>query len=612
MSEFSSIIVTDCGSTTTKAIWFKKDNNVWKVLHQAEAPTTVEKPLADVTIGVSNAFRNLEKVSDLILLNNDQVDSVQNTNYDLYCSTSSAGGGLQMLVMGIMSELSTKAASKAALGGGAIVLSEISLDDEATFFERVKELRDLRPDIILIAGGVEGGGFDQVRELVEILISAEPKNRFSTDILNPAKIPVIYAGTSNVIEELRKIIEKNFSLTVVPNLMPNIQVDNFHPAREAIHDVFLSHVMSQAPGYSKLLEWSDKEVIPTPVAVSKIISAVARNLNTSILASDIGGATTDIFSVRDISGANFNSEDKENKTIEFGECERSVSANLGMSYSIGNVLKNSSIERIAQWLPFEVDQDWISEVIWNKMYRPTSLPDTKKELLLEQAVAREALRLSLQHHADLVGGVPSAKKEKGISSFFNLEEESGFKIDQIDFILGSGGVVSHAPNRGSATLMLLDSFRPKGVTFLAVDSIFMLPHLGSLSQVYESASLEIFLNECIIPLGTVVSPKAMHKSLIAGSEIAKVNLGDNKSQILKSGELVVIPLKAKEIMQVEVVPLSKKLDLGLGGGKKIKSTVKGGYSGLIFDTRDLDQHLKSDRKSQIKNVINWQSVLDIN
>jgi uncharacterized protein (TIGR01319 family) len=209
MSEFSSIIVTDCGSTTTKAIWFKKDNNVWKVLHQAEAPTTVEKPLADVTIGVSNAFRNLEKVSSLVLLNNNQVDSKHNSNYDLYCSTSSAGGGLQMLVMGIMSELSTKAASKAALGGGAIVLSEISLDDESTFFERVKELRDLRPDIILIAGGVEGGGFDQVRELVEILISAEPKNRFSTK----TKIPVIYAGTSSVIEELRKIIEKNFSLT---------------------------------------------------------------------------------------------------------------------------------------------------------------------------------------------------------------------------------------------------------------------------------------------------------------------------------------------------------------------------------------------------------------
>ncbi|HMO17996.1 MAG TPA: glutamate mutase L [Oligoflexia bacterium] len=575
-SEMSSVVVTDCGSTTSKAVWFEKTENGWRQTFRAEAPTTVEKPVADVTIGVKNALSALELVSgrDSVLTGSSLsgsergMKSKKEGGPDYYFSTSSAGGGLQMVVLGIVQRITGKTAERAALGAGAIVLARICLDDEVPVYLQAERIRELRPDIILLSGGTDGGATDQVRELAEMLLLAEPRPRFGEG----TRVPVIYAGNNALQDEMCRLLGASFDFKAVSNLRPIVDVESLEPARESVHDVFLEHVMSQAPGYRTLSNWVDGEIMPTPVAVSQMIEVAARHLGTSILAVDIGGATTDIFSIR-----------KEGH--EFSSVHRTVSANLGMSYSIGNVIDLSGVDKVSRWLSFPMTEDQLTDALWNKMFRPTTIPQTLEELEIEHAVSREALRLSFEHHKSLSDTVEGSRSENDISKMFRVEKDSGFNIADIEFILGSGGVLSHAPNRASAALMLIDSFQPKGITFLGVDSIFMLPHLGVFSRYNESAALEVLLSSCIVELGTHIAPVKIRKRTRMGEVLADITFQDHTLELV-AGSVFVIALSSEKEVSVSCKPRRRDIDFGAGPGEVVIRKIRGGEVGLVLDGRN--------------------------
>ena len=170
MPEARSILATDCGSTTTKAILIEKIGDTYRLSKRGEAPTTVEAPFDDVTVGVLNAVRELEELSGKTLIGPDgkiitpAVDD--KTGVDLYLSTSSAGGGLQISVAGLVKKMSAESAQRAALTAGAIVIDTIAIDDGRKEYQKVERLRQLRPDMILVSGGTDGG--DTIKHLVEI------------------------------------------------------------------------------------------------------------------------------------------------------------------------------------------------------------------------------------------------------------------------------------------------------------------------------------------------------------------------------------------------------------------------------------------------------------
>jgi hypothetical protein len=129
------------------------------------------------------------------------------------------------------------------------------------------------------------------------------------------------------------------ALQFVDNVRPVLEEEKLGPARDAIHELFMEHVMAQAPGYDKLMSWAHAPIMPTPGAMGLIIQALAERDKVNVVGVDIGGATTDVFSVFD------------------GVFNRTVSANLGMSYSISNVLAEAGIDNIRRWVPFELDPE---------------------------------------------------------------------------------------------------------------------------------------------------------------------------------------------------------------------------------------------------------------
>jgi uncharacterized protein (TIGR01319 family) len=592
----NTVLATDCGSTTTKAVLFQKTDAGWRQTARGEAPTTVEKPVADVTIGAINAFTELEELSGRKIIDRSGtangspfLKNSGNDGIDLYVSTSSAGGGLQMIVSGAVANMSMQSAERAALGAGAIVLDSFCFDEDRDLHSKVKRIRHLRPDIVLIAGGTEGGNAALPLELAELILQADPRPRFG----NTLRMPVIYAANSTVAEDAKKILESRFQFVPVGNVRPTLENENLSPARVAIHDLFLHHVMSHAPGYDKLLSWSPVPIIPTPAAFGQMIETAARRLNKSILAVDIGGATTDVFSaLRHPAPA-----DGADQWI----FNRSVSANLGMSYSIANVLLEAGVNAIKKWLPFDITEGDLSDRLRNKMIRPSSIPFTREDILIEHAVCREALRMSLDQHRRLAVGLSGQKKSRNIGDIFRREKEDLFDMRTVDLIIGSGGVLSHAPSRGSAALMMIDAYQPTAVTQLAVDSIFMMPHLGTFSQVHEEAAVEILMRDCLVPLGAVIAPFGSYRD---GAECLAVHGLASGEIRLKWGDLRLIEFPAAELRTVKLVPLNKRVDIGNGPGVPLEVELMGGVVGAIFDCRG-----RPLRSLGAKQVSEWLKIL---
>src|SRR5215831_2332444 len=483
-----SILATDCGSTTTKAILIERGADGYRLIVRGEAPTTVEAPFEDVTRGVLNAVREVEELAGRRILDGESIVSPQSgdVGVDLYLSTSSAGGGLQMTVSGLVMQMTGESAQRAALGAGAIVMDVIALNDGRRPHEKIRRLRQLRPDMILLSGGTDGGDTKRVVEIAEVLAAADPKARLGAGY----ELPVIYAGNRDAAPMVRQTLESRTALTVVPNLRPALERENLAPARDAIHELFMEHVMAHAPGYKKLMSWTPVPVMPTPGAVGIIIEKVAKRDGVAVVGVDIGGATTDVFSVFQ------------------GVFNRTVSANLGMSYSVSNVMAEAGIENILRWVPFEVDEVDLRNRIKNKMIRPTTIPQTLEDLVIEQAIAREALRLAFEQHRMLATTLKGVQTERTISDIMAQSQSGASLVDLLDLglLVGSGGVLSHAPRRVQAAAMMVDAFLPEGLTHLAVDSIFMAPQLGVLSTVHEPAATQVFERDCPIRLGSALAP----------------------------------------------------------------------------------------------------------
>lgn len=598
------ILATDCGSTTTKAILIEKRDGEYRLIVRGEAPTTVEAPFEDVTNGVLNAVQEVEELSGRRLLDeNNLIISPRNDNggkksgTDIYISTSSAGGGLQMMVAGVVRSMTAESAERAALGAGAIVMDVIASNDKRMPHEQIERIRHLRPDMILLSGGIDGGTITHVVEIAELISAADPRPRLGTGY----KLPVIYAGNKVARENIKATLGDKVDLGIVDNLRPVLERENLLPAREKIHDLFMEHVMAQAPGYSKLMSWTDAPIMPTPGAVGAIIKTIADIEGIEAIGVDIGGATTDVFSVFQ------------------GVFNRTVSANLGMSYSVSNVFKEATLPNVMRWAPLHLDERDLRNRVKNKMIRPTTIPQSMEELIFEQAIAREALRLAFIQHKSFATVLKGVQQQRTIADAFSQSASGQTLVNlmTLNMLIGSGGVLSHAPRRQQAALMMIDAFQPEGITRLAVDSIFMMPQLGVLAEVHKHAATEVFEKDCLIHLGTCIAPVGEHKGnkslmkyrieLPGGqSEEGELMAGTMKRIKLGFDEETGLPLKAKAVLNPE-----RGQDVGAGKAHMLETTVSGGVVGIILDGRGRPFTPPEEDTLRVAKLKEWIKELDI-
>jgi len=594
--EMRIMLATDCGSTTTKARLFRKIRDEYRFVCTGEAPTTVEAPYEDVTMGVRNAVREVEELSGVKLLAEKGImvrDNPEGDGVDLYATTSSAGGGLQMMVFGVTKSITGESAERAALGGGAIVMDVVSTDDGVPLYKKVERTRQLRPDMVLMAGGTDGGAIPPVIQAAEILRIAEPKARFGAAY----SLPVIFAGNIEARKHVETTFKGMFALRIIDNLRPSVELENTDPSRDAIQQLFMEHVMSHAPGYDKLMTWTEVPIMPTPMGEGMMFQTIARLRGINVIGVGLGGATTNVYSVFD------------------GKFVRTVSANLGMSYSICNVLREAGMQNIIRWTPFDIDEGTLGDILTDKMIRPTTIPQTIEELIVEHAVAREALRMGLAHHKFLARGLRGVRPPETLDDVFErkaMGTESYINMLRISLIGGTGGLLSHAPRRVQSMIILMDGFQPEGITRLVQDSVFMMPHLGVLSTVHPEAALEVFEKDCLVRLGTCIAPRGIPEK--EEEDVMKVEMtmpdGSLRTESLKIGNIIRVPLDVGETAQVVITP-NKECDVGEGPGQKVQTSVQGGVAGVILDARGRPLRTPTDRAEMKKLLLKWFRAVDM-
>ena len=312
----SKYLMIDFGSTFTKLT--AVDTETEDIIATASHFTTVAE---DITIGYTNALQKLyEKLGEEI-------------KFDKIISCSSAAGGLKMAAIGLVEELTVEAAKRVCLGAGARV--DLVLSHHINKRE-VQSIIDKQIDIILLAGGTDGGNSECVLYNAKMLGEAN------------IKIPIIYAGNKSCIDEIEEIFnEYHLNGYICENVMPQINVLNIPSARDKIRDIFLKNII-EAKGIKKIEKVIDKVILPTPESVLKASTLLSKGYMDEkglgeIVVVDIGGATTDMYS---LCSAGAKRMDVVIKGLEEPYSKRTVEGDLGMRYSALGVLKSLTREEL--------------------------------------------------------------------------------------------------------------------------------------------------------------------------------------------------------------------------------------------------------------------------
>ncbi|MGE5584014.1 MAG: GlmL-related ornithine degradation protein [Bacillota bacterium] len=437
------VLVAEIGSTTTLVNAFDGvDGPNPMFLGQGKALTTVQE--GDVGLGLEGAIDDLGRA-----LGTARVE------YRALLATSSAAGGLRMTVHGLVYDMTVKAAKEAALGAGAVLkmvtagrLSEADL----------AKLRAIRPNIILLAGGVDFGERETVLENARLIAEAR------------VAAPVIYAGNRAVQDEVKAILEgAGIAVTVVENVYPRVDVLNIEPARRAIQRVFEEHIVT-APGMDRVREMAHGGIMPTPGAVM----AAAKLLYDAIgdlVVIDVGGATTDVHSVTEGS-----EEIAKILTSPEPVAKRTVEGDLGVFVNAGNIVDLIGRDRLVEDLGFD-PADGLAAL--------EPVPSTEKGVRLALALATEAARIAVARHA---GEVRYLYGPLG-----RVTVAEGKDLTRVRWIIGTGGAAARLPE-GESILEAAKGRRgdtrllPPPHAGCVVDRDYIMASCGVLGRLYPEAA----------------------------------------------------------------------------------------------------------------------------
>ncbi|RQD70581.1 MAG: DNA mismatch repair protein MutL [Tindallia sp. MSAO_Bac2] len=440
------VLVAEIGSTTTVVNAFNGiDSESPEFLGQGQAPTSVLE--GDVRIGLQGAIDDLAR-------NLDQ----KSIEYDEMLATSSAAGGLKMTVHGLVYDMTVRAAKEAALGAGAnlhqITAGKMRRSD-------LKKLKEIRPNIILIAGGVDYGEKDTAIENAEKIAELN---------LN---VPIIYAGNVENQDEIRLIFEDTDShLYVVENVYPQIDNLNIEPTRSVIQDVFEEHII-HAPGMKQVREMINGPIIPTPGAVMVAAKLLKEKMG-DLIAFDVGGATTDLHSVTEGS-------EEINRILLSPEpvAKRTVEGDLGVFVNMKNIVDLIGLETLQKEMDFDVEE---------MMEHHVPIPETEKQIQFAERLAQEAVKIAIERH---VGRVRNLYGPGGKTTVAEGKDLSG-----IQYVIGTGGALTRLPHGKEMLKEILGSnhknkMMPTAEAKVLLDSDYIMASLGVLSKKYPETAYEL-------------------------------------------------------------------------------------------------------------------------
>lgn len=575
--ERESILAVDCGSNTTAAALIDLVDGHYRFVARGEVLSSFWPPLSDVTIGVRQAAYRIEETVGRQLMAQDGKLLIPEQDggegIDAFVATTSAAPPLKVMVAALGSDLSLSSARRSVASTYSVMEDTMVLagegkrwGDERGAEAKIEDIYRLKPDVILIAGGFDGGAVAPHEEIARIVATA-------CSLLGSADRPdVIFAGNKEARSIVAERLSDNVDFRVVENVRPGLESENLSDASRELEEIYQQKAMVKLPGFADLASLSVAPILPTSSAFGLVLHFISRQYDfPRILGVDIGDTFTHLVSIED------------------GEFRSSVRGGLGMGRGLVGIRESSDYEGISRWLPRPIGSDEVSNWLMNKGLRPWTIPQLQDDQLLEQATTREAIRMA----ADGGNG-------------------RGFQwmLKSYDLIVGRGRALTRAPHPGQAALMLMDALQPVGVAKLALDRLSLIPQLGATAIVHPVAAAQVLERDAFARLGTLIAPAGREKE---GETALKFRLKyADESTIdgeIPFGSIEVLPLETGQRAVLEMRP-SRKLDIGLGfKGKGASVEVEGGMLGVILDLRGRPIAIPSDEGKRQESVAGWMRAL---
>jgi len=573
-----SILLADCGSVMTRVVLLDRAGGQYRLVARGESPTTADYPWFDVSVGIQHAIEQITRVTGRQFFdtrgNLITPELPERQGVDIFAATVSASQPLHVVIGGLVRDLSVASAERAAAGTYSLVKAILSSDGRGglTEEERVHTIYNAAPDVICIAGGVDNGAATSVLDLVDTAALA-------CSLIDEAKRPrILYMGNAQLRQKVVDIVEGRAELRVADNVRPTLRGENLASAQAELDELYCKYKIGQLPGIEVLHNWSRVPLTPTARAFSRVVQYLWHLYNTSngVLGVDVGAANTTIVAVFD------------------GRPYLTIRGDLGIAFGGRQLAEAHGIETITRWLPGEMSNEEVQGLLLNKEIHPFSIPQTPSELWIEQALAREAIRTTLEVARP---GWPTGSAQL----YPHL-------LPLCDTIILSGMVLTHAPRPGQAALVVLDALQPIGVCTLVLDVHGLAPALGNVAAIKPLAAVEVLDGAAFANLATVVAPVPTGHPRRGETALGVRVTYDDGSRVsveVRYGSLEVLPLLPGQQAVLELHP-GRHFDVGLGGpGKGGKRSVSGGLVGLVIDARGRPLRLPGDPQRRQAQMQQW-------
>ena len=558
-----SVLAIDVGTTNTRAALLDVVDGRYRFIASGTAPTTVDAPYKDIGEGVGIALDRLQAITGRVIIGTDGSfiipTRVDGSGVDKIVATLSAGPPLNVIVLGLLEDLSLGSAHRVAESTYTKVVDSIGLNDPRNPAERIDAIIRHSPDLIVVAGGTNGGASQSVIQLLETV-------GLAGYLIPKEKSPeVLFAGNEDLQEEVKQIMGNIVPLNCAPNVRPTLSTERVSAVHIPLAKIVGKVRSRRISGVLELDRWSEGKMMPSATAFGRIIRFLSKvyDPKKGVLGVDVGAGSA-------IVAAGFS-----------GKLSLGVYPEYGLGSQLKGLLAYTSLDSISRWLHENVPRDYLQDYLSMKALYPASIPATREDLDIEQALARQAMSLSINRLA---------------AEFLPRTRRSDLRLlPSFEPILASGSVLTHAPSKGHSLLMLLDGIQPVGITTLVLDESHIISALGSAAAVNPALPVQILETSAFVNLGTVISPLS---SARVNTPILKVRLqaddGNELDLIVKQGSLATLPLPIGQSARLNLTPL-QRTDVGMGGpGRGGRLQVVGGTLGIVFDARGRPIRLPND------------------
>lgn len=566
-----SLLAVDVGTINTRAILFDVVEGRYRFIARGIARSTSGAPYHNIGEGVRLAIENLQQVTGRRFLNDDHSliipSGADGAGIDTFAFTMSGGAPVRVVVAGLLDDVSIASAKRFVRMVYSRLAGVVSLNSHRKQEERIDAIIRARPDLVVIAGGTDGGATDSVMKMVEAVGLA--------CYLMPTNIrpEIIYVGNKKLQKTVQESLSMLGTIHVGENIRPSTETEQLIPAQKVLINRYKTIKTRNIPGVAEVDLWSGNRMLPTATAFGRIIRFLSQlyDADKGVLGVDVGASATTI-------AAGFS-----------GALKMSVLTDLGLGENLSALLRLVKAESIARWLYDEdITVDDVRDFIFNKAAHPLSLSVTEQEWQIEQAVVKQLMQIAM---ADIRAQLKGTRYAQRL---------------WFEPVVVSGGVLANAPKYAHTMMMVLDGLQPAGVTTVVLDKNSLTPALGAAAAINQILVAQVLESDVYLNLGAVIAPvgRARPATPVIRVWIPQPD-GSEKSIDVKYGSIEVIPVPLGKKVELRVQPL-QRFDIGMGSpGRGGRIRVVGGVLGVIIDARGRPLYLHPDDARRREMMQKW-------